>query len=348
MKKQIGRVVLCSFAVLCLASLAHAAAWTPPNNVRIVQYPGGGGTNVYSNIDAALASIPTSGSSAPAQNNRYLIRVMPGEYNEVVNMKSFVDIEGSGAENTVITSSISNSGDCLYGTVNMSNDSAIRNIKVVNTATTGSEAGALAFDNVKAMAEGVSILSGSDSTAGVYRFNGVCVSGVSSNATLNNITVETHNGGTGQSNSIMMALGGKVTLTNSKLTGFGANAMVKGVNSGNSNATIGSVTIRNSTVNLTAGSRMEGIYLSDYILSIVDSSIFMNVGSGNSVNALDVRDATTTSVINTSITSDGTVTYYYDNPPRIANSLLQGGSVNLSGARLVNCYDENYDKIADQ
>jgi pectin methylesterase-like acyl-CoA thioesterase len=83
---------------------------------------------------AALNSITNASATNP-----YVVKVMPGIYDLVtasLQMKEYVDLEGSGPENTIITSSNNNvdGGTCAVGTVLMANNSAIRNIKVVNTA----------------------------------------------------------------------------------------------------------------------------------------------------------------------------------------------------------------------
>jgi hypothetical protein len=64
-----------------------------PENVIWVAKSGGD----FTTIGAALADI--SGSDA---NNRYLIRVAPGIYEETITLESFVDIEGSGEGVTVL------------------------------------------------------------------------------------------------------------------------------------------------------------------------------------------------------------------------------------------------------
>lgn len=345
MKKALVLSTVLMSTILFYTS-AFAAAWkVPTTNVRLVQLSNtdtAGG--IYGSIQAAIDSITNASATNP-----YVVKVMPGVYDlgtASLQMKAYVDVDGSGPENTIITSSIVNVGDCLAGTVQMANNSSLRHLKAVNTATSGDEAAAIAFTGVKAKAEGINVSVGSDSTVGLFRSNGVCVSGSTSSASLNNVSIETHNG-QGQSNPIMMSYGGNLTLTNSKLVGIGIDTMVHGINSGGSDGSIGNVTVANSTIDATS-SRIEGIFLDGYNLSVSNSFITMNIGPGNLAEALDFRGATNATVVSTKITSDGTVGYYLEGTIKIANSLLQGGSAGLTGVKLFNNYDENFNLILNQ
>ena len=55
------------------------------------------GVNAFNSVTAALNAITDA-----SESNRYLVKVMPGVYDERVIMKSFIDISGSGQDNTVI------------------------------------------------------------------------------------------------------------------------------------------------------------------------------------------------------------------------------------------------------
>jgi pectin methylesterase-like acyl-CoA thioesterase len=83
----------------------------------------------FTTITAALNSI-TDNSAA----NRYLIRVAPGVYTEKVTMKEYIDIEGSGIENTRITYPSSPTPDT--GTVVGANFAELRFLTVENTGGT--------------------------------------------------------------------------------------------------------------------------------------------------------------------------------------------------------------------
>lgn len=77
----------------------------------------------FSTIGAALASITTASASNP-----YLVRVGPGEFNEQVTMKAFVDIEGSGTGMTLIKTTAQD--DPSKGTVIGASNAQLRNLTV--------------------------------------------------------------------------------------------------------------------------------------------------------------------------------------------------------------------------
>jgi hypothetical protein len=78
-----------------------------------------------------------------SQSKPYLIHIEPATYdlgNGSLGMKPFVDIEGSGELNTVITSGVTDQLACLEqpaGTVNGANNAEMRFLTVRNTGTTG-------------------------------------------------------------------------------------------------------------------------------------------------------------------------------------------------------------------
>lgn len=92
----------------------------------------------YTTISAALAAISASSS------NRYLIKVMPGVYNEQVTMEPYVDIEGSGELNTKITYAGSSSIGASTGTLFGASNSELRWLTVENT---GGSTHAIAINN---------------------------------------------------------------------------------------------------------------------------------------------------------------------------------------------------------
>lgn len=63
-----------------------------PANVVVVAATGGD----YASISEALTAI------TPTAANRYVVKVMPGTYNESVTMKSYVDLQGAGMDVTTI------------------------------------------------------------------------------------------------------------------------------------------------------------------------------------------------------------------------------------------------------
>jgi hypothetical protein len=87
----------------------------------------------------AITDITDASSSKP-----YLVHIEPATYdlgNGSLGMKPFVDIEGSGELNTVITSVVTDQGGCSQqppGTVNGADDAEMRFLTVRNTGTTAS------------------------------------------------------------------------------------------------------------------------------------------------------------------------------------------------------------------
>ncbi len=289
-------------------------------NVVVVAKSGGDFTDPI----AAVNSITTASAATP-----YVVKVMPGVYDlgtASLQMKEYVDIEGSGPDNTVITSSNTNidADVCTVATVVMANNSSIRQIKAVNMPPAASgftQKPALGFNNVKAKAEGISVLAGSDTVNSGGRNNGICIYGNFSNAVLNNVNIETHNNG-GHSDPIGIYEGGSLTITNSKLAGFNNNGTVHAINSC-CDGVAGSIIVNNTTMEATTSTGVNMLYL---------------------VAGFKV------SIANSSFLSDNSVSYSVDpaSSVRIANSLLTGDLSGLSNARFVNNYDQNFNPIPNQ
>ncbi|MBU0480868.1 MAG: hypothetical protein KKG47_07185 [Proteobacteria bacterium] len=192
----------------------HTHAQTKPANVVVVALSGGDFTSPV----AAVNSI--SGASAA---NPYLVKVMPGVYDigdASLQMKEYVYLEGSGRENTTITSSVNNIDfdTCAEGTIVMANNTSVRHIRLGNLAPDeGNQnmAQAIVVNNVEALIEDVTIRVG-DNTVFSDRNNGVCATGYSAKATLNNVDIETQAMG-GHSNAVIVGDGAKMTIVNSKL-----------------------------------------------------------------------------------------------------------------------------------
>jgi hypothetical protein len=108
-------------------------------NVVVVAKSGGD----YTNPIAALQAIT---DATPA--NRYVVRIMPGTYSigaASLQMKPYVDIEGSGQEVTVLSGSFSNWGEWNNDSavVEVVRDSELRNLTVENVGTSEAQATAI-------------------------------------------------------------------------------------------------------------------------------------------------------------------------------------------------------------
>ena len=104
----------------------HASAFQKHYANEVVVAKSGGD---FTTIPAALNSITNASASNP-----YLIHVAPGIYDESINMKSYVDIEGAGEDATTITYVGSNpSTGSVTGTVNIADHTELRFLTVENT-----------------------------------------------------------------------------------------------------------------------------------------------------------------------------------------------------------------------
>src|SRR5437899_5273006 len=92
-----------------------------PAGVVLVAASGGDYTSIQAAIDAAAAALP------PSPTHNVVVKIAPGNYNEQVTLKDYVDLEGSGMNETVI----SNSGP--GGTMIAGANSEVRNLSVLNT-----------------------------------------------------------------------------------------------------------------------------------------------------------------------------------------------------------------------
>jgi hypothetical protein len=327
--------------------------------VVVVAKSGGDSTNPATAVD----SIKDASATKP-----YLIKVMPGVYdigNAMLQMKPYVDVEGSGNETSVITSSNYNVdfNTCTVGTVNMANNSSIRDIKLVNTATDPSPRNenaisALIFNNVKASAENIHVLVGKNGAFGP-RNNGICSSGANAHMSLNNIYVEIQNGSTGHSNALMLTADGSATLTNSKLKAFisaeGSSHVIDCVDGIVNN--VGTLTVINSTVEGVApatGGNNQVLWLNNCHATISNSVL---KGDGGEITIVEDGDGLVNlNIFNSQLIASNpagpfrSIAYGTDGivKAKIANNLLYGGLSaipNLDGVKLFNNYDENLEPV---
>ena len=97
-----------------------------PANIIWVAQSGGD----YTDLRDALGSITDAGT-----NNRYLIRVAPGVYelgSTPLQLKSFVDIEGSGTHQTILRGSVGTDTNVWTGMVLGANESVLKELTLKN------------------------------------------------------------------------------------------------------------------------------------------------------------------------------------------------------------------------
>ncbi len=128
---------------------------------------------------------------APSSTARYVIRLEPGTYdvgNDPVDMKSYVDIEGSGRGVTIITGTV-DGATTGKGIVTGADNAELRNLTVINTGG-GTDAFAILNDGVSPKISDVTAQAsgGSGENTGILNENGAL-------PTLRNVTA-TGTGGT--------------------------------------------------------------------------------------------------------------------------------------------------------
>ncbi|MFZ4855763.1 MAG: hypothetical protein ACOYL3_05145 [Desulfuromonadaceae bacterium] len=322
----------------------------------VVVAKSGGDSNNPAN---AVAAISDASATKP-----YLVRIMPGVYDigtAALKMKPFVDVEGSGQQSTIITSSRTNADfdTCTVGTVEMANNSWLKNLKVMNTAPDAGNdnlTAGVVFNNVTANMEGVKVLVGTDTTFGA-RNAGVCSTGANAMAILNNVDLETHTSGTGHSNAAMIIHESSMTITNSKLASTSVSGGTHTIDCCSSDTEVGLIKVSNSTITgtcLASDCYNQGFWVDQCKTSILRDSV-ITLNGGNDGNAISARN--NLSIFNSQIyTSSSTGTpfplmWWDTGSAKFANNLLQGDISNIAGlpeVKLFNNFDENLSPIVNQ
>jgi pectin methylesterase-like acyl-CoA thioesterase len=337
------------WAVL-LALPVQAVAVKNPSyaNTVIVAKSGGNFTEVI----AAVNSI--TGASAA---NPYLVKVMPGVYDlgsVSLQMKEYVYLEGSGEDNTIITSAVLTDdavAECTLGTIIMANNSSLKNIKVVNTALNGDFtkiAYGVAFKNVEAEAEGVKVLVGTDG-AYIYKNVGVCSGGTSGHAILKNVNIEARNVGGNRAKGVQTSDNGRLTVLNSKVVAIsnGSSGNAQGIRI-TGPAVISDSYIEGTMLEPAAGESV-AVQQNAGKLAIYNSRL--HATNGNDVRGINIYSNDDVSIINAQIylapspgaTVVKSIAFNLNTPIlKVTNSLLWGGfSDSNVNARFFNNYDEN-------
>jgi hypothetical protein len=324
--------------------------------VVVVAKSGGDSTNPAS----AVAAITDASATKP-----YLVKVMPGVYNigsTSVVMKPYIELEGSG-DTSVITSSAAGIDDwtCNAGTVNMANNSAIRDIKIVNTGITVDgerlASGVIMF-GANASAENITVVSGSDTVYNA-RNAGICTQGPGGFAKLNNVRVETKNYGDGHSNATMVMNDSIMTVTNSKLyssvsgPGNGWTHVLDCVDGNVSSTGIGEIIVENtrleSSINAPNTGGHSAFWVSDCAKSSISNSILIaNTETDEIINASKDLTVVNTQMFTANQPGVPSINWQVQGTARFINSRISGGINELTNVKLFNNYDENTVPIQNQ
>jgi hypothetical protein len=289
-------------------------------------------------------------------NNPYLIKLGPGIYDigtSSLQMKSYVDVEGSGENTTVITGHID--GD-MKGVVQGANNAEIRFLTVRNTgggiisAAIYNTSASPKITNVTASGSG-----GSNNSIGVYNnsssptmtnvttsasgasFNKGVFNIYSSSPTMTNVTTSA-SGGSGSSNY------GVYSYSFSSPTMINVTASASGgtYNYGVYNFSSSSPTMINVTASASGGTYTYGVY--NYSSS--PTMMNMTASASGGTNNYGVHSSSTgTIMINNSVIIGSTNTIYngINTTTRVGSTKLEGGAVSNSGTlTCAGVYDESY------
>lgn len=353
-------------------ALGATSAWIPPTNVRIVQVNESGAaattgvvlasgttTAVFSAINTAISGV--AGSGLCTATSHCTVKLMPGTYaigTNTIVMQPHVDLVGSGRDNTVITSSALSATDgiCDVATIRMVNDSSIRELKVVNTATgtlpqeyyapavsvVGATTGTTWLTNV--LAENVSLVAGTDATVGA-RTIGICTYGMVE-VLVTGSYLEAH----GSSNSPRggMMQGGNLTIRDSRfyLKG-GASAWCASVGDNNSTGVLGTLTMANVAAAIDCGNAY-GVMGGANTLSLSNSTVAVN--ANGFVGPLYYSGPARINNVIFSVTGPPSqIDYFIGDPATVwfTNTQLPGGITSLAGANFRNCYGQDFSPIAN-
>jgi hypothetical protein len=188
----------------------NVAYANPPGYTGVLIVAASGGD--YTSVNSAVNSI-----SGPGSNNRWLVWVAPGTYNEPVTMRSYVDIEGAGEGLTIIKwtgGSTITKGATVTGTTN----SELRFL-TIESAASGNTAYAVGLYNSSASPHltHVSVAASGGSSTDVYGIYDTTASPV-----LTDVTI-TASGGTGNGGTRgLYHESGTLTYTKGSITVTGA------------------------------------------------------------------------------------------------------------------------------
>lgn len=334
MRKNIILMLLMIFLMNATTSFTYAAsAANVGKSAKIITVAKTGGD--YKTISKALSSITDASSS-----NRYAIKVMPGIYEESIQMKPYVDMVGSGQENTKITSSNS------Y-TVMGADNSSIENIWIDSTEAAKSEyePSAIINDGTSMTINNVKVTINNPRMPMTQAF-GIQTIGPASKPIISNCTV--HATGTDQRGLIGIggvgpkADGSSPTITNCIITIDTSGAAYSFWNVG-IRTREGGATVKKSTIKVVGAEYNQGI---EGAKDIRDSKIEV-IGTSNTVSNIGIEYARVTGseVIIGGTAKETNCAVSRGN--QIDSSLIDG-PVCDKGSKIVKCWDKKKKPIPNQ
>jgi hypothetical protein len=364
--------------------------------VRVVHKGACDNVNTFNSIGSAIASIVDE-----SDTNRYLVKVMPGVYDEKVVMVPYVDISGSGQSNTIITSSsdrntlvaikesslsdvtiTTNPNTGSYGVVATAPEPSINNGKTIfRNVTVRINGGATVGVHVASGSYSIyaflpvpladigfkfinsRVISESDSDFGILNYDlgteivgsniyvsnatGGCTGILSSSRDfwVRNSYVEVESDGMHGGVGIQGYSSGVGSISNSRIV----------VNDNNTTTTIKPVgiysnhlTVVNSQIEVNAQGVEEAYGIYSLGVTVLRSSVISSHAALNTGGNMAEIDNSLISGVTNGIVVTHNGAYTLPGSFMVGNSKIVGGHNGNSSDRIVNCYDENYAKIADQ
>jgi hypothetical protein len=252
-----------------------------------------------------------------------VIKIAPGTYTETANveMKNYVDVEGSGQDVTTIECACSNGNNATAAVISAGQITAeIRHLTINNTGGGVNSIGLFTEDvDAFSMLHVTATAGGSDNNSGVKNY-------LVSSAIMNNVTA-TATGGTnarGVDNE-----NSSPTMNNVTATATGGTENI-GVRNGGPFA---SPTMNNVTATATGGTENSGVYtISSYNnRSTPTMNNVTATGTGGTNNYGVTNDGSLTTIRNSLITGDtNSIRNLTYGSAKIANTTLDGTAINNS------------------
>jgi hypothetical protein len=359
-----------------LGTHSHSGADITSGSVAVVASSGGN----YTTPTSAMSDL-ASWCGTPSATNPCLLKILPGVYNigtSSLQMREYVDIEGSGENTTKITGNIDSS---TAGIVNGASNAEIRFLSIENT---GGGAYAYAIYNNTASPKITSVAahaSGSTSSRGVYNYyssptmfdvtatasgaNSFGIFSFFSSPHMTGVTASASGGGIGiqnyRSSPIMSGVtatssGGFAGIINSQCPSVIMIGVVVTVSGGTTSSGIrneGTVanpttaTMSEVTVWVSSGTNNYGVYNYLSFTRMNNCNISAEGGSSENVGIHNSAPSSAYSVhVHNSRLKGSTAAIRVSGySTHIGGSFLDGGTVNLGGTGILECagvYDEDY------